>query len=358
MTDAHQLAAMMIESARGALSGFAASQFTESGDGSPGDPSFDAWRANLDRRLQELSTALAFEEPALFAHEVQWAATAFENRGLSREQLERSLGYLREALYEKLPPQANEPAIQVLEHGIETLKAGNATPRPSEIEDDTANGRLALQYLEQILEGSRSQATELVLGAAEHGASLRDLFEGVLMPVQREIGNQWHRGDLSIAEEHFCTSTTQHTIAALIERSADQRGQREPGTERGVIATAACSGNMHDMPLRILAGVFEESGWRVVQLGSDVPPTEIGRAAVAFSVDLVLLSATLGLHLTPLKNAIHELRRQSPETSILVGGQIFSAIPSLWEKVGADAMAQSTRDALVQADKLVSGRTN
>lgn len=350
---------MMIESARTALSGFAAASLTESSDTTPGAPAFDAWRANLDRRLQELSAALLFEEEGLFAHEIRWAQTAFENRGLSGEQLRASLDCLREALQEKLPPQAHDPAIAYLDAGTRALDAADPAPTASAIPDGTAEGRLALRYLEQVLKGSRTDATALVLEAAEKGSSLLELFEAVLMPVQREIGNQWHRGELSIAEEHFCTSTTQHTITALIERTQQRRvAEGVASLERGVVATAACSGNMHDMPLRILAGVFEESGWRVVQLGSDVPPTEVGRASSAFSIDLMLLSGTLGLHLAPLKQSIEEIRRESPQTRVLVGGRVFSALPSLCAKVGADAMAASAGEALDQADRLVAAQAN
>lgn len=359
MTDSQKLAAMMIDSARSALSGFAAAQLTETGDAEPGAPSFDAWRANLDRRLQELGTALLFEEPGLFAHEVRWAGTAFEHRGLSRNQLRRSLECLREALQEKLPAPARGSALDYLDRGIAVLDTEDARPAASPIEDESEHGRLALRYLEQVLEGARTKATDLVVQAAENGASLQDLFEHVLMPVQREIGNQWHRGELGIAEEHFCTSTTQHTITALIERVQQHRETApEMAGERGVVAAAACSGNMHDMPLRLLAGVFEESGWRVIQLGCDVPPAEVGHAATAFSVDVMLLSATLGLHLEPLKRAIQEVRRARPQTRVLVGGQVFAALPSLCEKVGADAMARSTSTALEEADRLMAARAN
>ena len=359
MTEPHRLAALMIENARAALSGAAAAQLTEAGEVADRDPSFDAWRANLDRRLQELGTALLFEEPTLFAHEVRWAETAFENRGLSRDQLQRSLQCLREVLLEKLPSPAGETATEYLDLGIAALGADSSEATASPIEDHTEQGRLALRYLEQILQGSRTEATARIVEAAERGMSLQELFEDVLMPVQREIGNQWHRGELSIAEEHFCTSTTQHTIAALIERAKERHEAPDiPSAERGVVAIAACSGNLHDMPLRILAGLFEESGWRVIQLGCDVPPAEVGRAAVAFTVDLVLLSATLSLHLPPLERAILEVRRERPETQVLVGGQIFSILPSLSGKVGADGMARSTGDALAQADELVASRTN
>ena len=358
MTDSHHFAAMMIESAKGALSGFAAAEFTQSGTAEPGGPTFDAWRANLDRRLQELSASLRFEEPQLLAHELRWAEAAFENRGLTRDDLHQSLRHLRSALQEKLPPQAGEPAIDYLDQAVEAITQDDHAQAAQAIDDTTEGGRLALRYLERVLRGSRLEATKLILEAAENGSSLNDLFENVLTPVQREIGNQWHRGELSIAEEHFCTSTTQHTITALIEHSQQRARDGASSTERGVVATAACSGNMHDMPLRILAGVFEESGWRVVQLGCDVPPTEVGHAAEAFAVDLVLLSATLSLHLEPVRQAIRQVRQRRPETRILVGGRIFSALPSLSEKVGADAMAPSAGDALLQADRLLASQTN
>lgn len=359
MTDSHQFTAMMIESARSALSGFAAAQLTESEEARPGDPSFDSWRTNLDRRLQELSTALAFEEPGLLAHEIRWARTAFEHRGLTPDRLRSSLECLRGALVEKLPSQVHDKAIDYLDHGIAALDDATEVPQAGLIEDGTANGQLALRYLERILRGFRPEATALITQAAEDGASLLELFESVLMPVQREIGNQWHRGELSIAEEHFCTSTTQHTITALIERS--QRARQEGGTaapERGVVAVAACTGNMHDMPLRILAGVFEESGWRVIQLGCDLPPTEVGRAAAAYSVDLVLLSATLGLHLKPVQVAVQDLRQKRPEARILVGGRIFAALPDLCDRIGADATAGSASEAIDRAEELLAGSAN
>jgi methanogenic corrinoid protein MtbC1 len=178
-----------------------------------------------------------------------------------------------------------------------------------------------------------------VLRAIDDGMSVKDVYLELLLPAQREAGRMWHAGELSIAEEHFVTTTTQRAMALLCERA-------RAATSTGKAVLLACvAGNVHDVGLRVVSDFFEMAGWRAINLGPDVPSEEIARSVETFAVDLVVLAATLDPHLKAVQRAIERIRALGGHgVKIIVGGPAFDRVPELWRKVGADGHATSVEE--------------
>jgi methanogenic corrinoid protein MtbC1 len=233
---------------------------------------------------------------------------------------------------------------------------------PTRLAQETSTDQLALRYVDLVLAGDRQGAIGVIAEAFEAGSDAVDLYEQVLEPAQREIGNLWHAGEIGVAQEHFSTSTTQRAMVVLAQRAQTALRQSAPASPESeapvrTVVAAASAGNAHDMALRILTDIFELSGWRSVLLGPDVPATELVAGVELYESDLVLLSATLSVHLPAVRDTIGLLRdtqreRPSREVKVIVGGRAFDAADDLWSKVGADGFATSARQALDLADVL------
>ena len=127
-----------------------------------------------------------------------------------------------------------------------------------------------------------------MLGELENGLPPAAIYTQVLVAAEKEIGQLWHVGDASIAEEHLVSETTRELMALIVAK----RLPPQPSA-RSLIA-ASVAGNAHDIGLRAVADLFRLAGWRCLFLGANVPAAEIARAAESFDVDLVVLNATLG----------------------------------------------------------------
>ena len=139
------------------------------------------------------------------------------------------------------------------------------------------------------------------------------------------------------------------TLHATVLLSAERASRQIDKT----VVTAAVAGNAHDIGIRAVTDFFRMAGWRVIALGSNVPPAEIARAGQSFSADLVALSTTLTTQLDPLQDTIALLREVVPGVKVMVGGHVFNASADLWRNIGADAYARGPDDAVRRAAELV-----
>ena len=344
MNGLNDMAAELLETS---AAGYAMAALAELRKADP--PSDDAtWKAHLTQRVLELAAAVRVAEPALFARRVQWLKRAARARGAEAQDLKRAINSLRAALERELPPSL-EPAVRpALQLAIDRFD--QPTEERPRLDASQPNQRTALRYLSLCLEGRPQDAIATVLRALEDGLSPPALYTQVLLPAVREIGELWHLGDVTIAEEHLVSETTRELMALVVARAAP------PLPESSQLIAASISGNAHDIGLRAAADLFRLAGWRCLYLGANVPARDIASFATGTGVDLVLLSATLTTQLKVLAEAVATVRGLAPNTKIVVGGLAFEGLPHLWRELKADGYAAGIDTVVEVGTNLVASR--
>ena len=127
----------------------------------------------------------------------------------------------------------------------------------------------------------------------------------------REIGDRWHDGSLSVAEEHRAS----HLIAAALDHlrptvfSADSP-----------VALLACPpGELHELPLHLVRLVLEWGGWRTDFIGADTP-WEALEGAIA-RADLVAFTARSGQSFRTREFRRFLARCRMRKVDVVVGGE-------------------------------------
>jgi len=316
--DADFAATIIRRNARG-IAALAADQMTEQHTElakslGPGTHSF--YRELLCGHLEVLGTALSENRPDDFAVRVQWSRISLESRDLPQEFLHRSLECLSRVLDQELPERSRSSSRTLIDLALKYFDAP-ATQPASDLGTVGEKGRLATRYIVATLEGDRDRASRLVLDAVADGTlTAADAYLDVCLLALREIGRMWHVNEITVAEEHFVTDTTRSVMAQLLASC-----RRLPSNGKSILS-GTVSGDRHDLGLHAVSDLFALDGWRVVNLGADVPVTELILGVVDFQPDLVLLSATLSEQRRNMEAAIHALRRQDDERPIpvLIGG--------------------------------------
>lgn len=312
---------------------------------------FPTWKAHLTQRIIELAAALAVGEPRLFVSRVAWSRKAFVARDREVEDLRASLAALREVLADELPGDAGADCGAYIDAAVAALDDEHAALDDSELDPKVPHDRIALLYLQQVLEGNVADAIATVRRAAENGLEPRGVYLEVLLPAQREIGRLWHLGDVSVAEEHLVSATTQRSMAVLANTApaAQPNGQ--------TLVAAAVSGNAHDIGLRAIADLFQLEGWRAICVGSDVPMRDLPGTLTFFEADLLLLGATLSTHIQKVAETIRLVRdRCERDVKIVVGGAAFDEAPDLWRRIGGDGYSPTADGAVDLGGRLVGLR--
>ena len=127
---------------------------------------------------------------------------------------------------------------------------------------------------------------------------LPEFLSCVAVPLLCRIGDEWHAGRFSPAQEHFASGVLYDIIVERM-RAFTPRDD----APRILIATPA--GERHAIGAALVGAGAAVEGWRVIYLGVDLPAQEIVAAAIAGKVSVVALSV---LYVEDRKQILGELR--------------------------------------------------
>ena len=116
---------------------------------------------------------------------------------------------------------------------------------------------------------------------------LHEIYDALVMPVLKSIGDMWANNDISIAEEHVATNTIRNAVYALGETL-----HRENYKDHSYTLSLALSGDEHDLPLIMTKQILEINGIPVINCGGNTPAKSIKRLLNKFQPDKIIVSLT------------------------------------------------------------------
>jgi len=297
--------------------------------------------------LHYLAEAMACESIKIFVDYVGWAKIMLASRGIDYHDLQDNLAAMERVLTGK----ARRPHKQLFKSYLEEAKAALPTlPEtvPALIDPQQPFSDVANAYLRSLLTLDRRGAIEHLLQHFEGGMSIRELFDHVITPVQREVGRLWQQNQITVVQEHFCTAATEMLLAGL--------RRKHLGVPREVSALTICAeGEEHCLGLKMFSDLLEADGWQVYYAGSKPPNAEVLKHLKSNKTDLVALSAATALNLGSMRALIAGIKSLPRDRTprVLVGGMALAGDQKLWKKIGADAFAASVGEGLEQANLLI-----
>ena len=125
--------------------------------------------------------------------------------------------------------------------------------------------------------------------------------------------------------------------------------------KKGTIILATVKGDIHDIGKNIVKVLLENYSFEVVDLGRDVAPERIVKAAVDGHISLVGLSALMTTTVPGMEETIKKLRKEAPWVKIMVGGAVLTEDYAM--EIGADAYCRDGMASVNYAQK-VFGQVN
>ena len=164
---------------------------------------------------------------------------------------------------------------------------------------------------------------------------LEQALTDVVTPALRWTGEAWHRGELSIAQEHAVSAKVRAHLGKL---TADGRGD-----VLGVAVLACGPGEYHDLGLLMLAVVLRADGWRVEFLGADTPVETAVAFAERIGATMLCFSAARDEAVDALRES---LASETPDPRLTIGVGGAAVTPEIAGKLGATHV-DGTLDAAV-----------
>jgi 5-methyltetrahydrofolate--homocysteine methyltransferase len=198
-----------------------------------------------------------------------------------------------------------------------------------------------------ILTGNAKKAEEVTKAALAANVDVTELVQKYMIPAMDEVGKRFECNEYFVPEL-LIAARAMKTSLELITPLLAEAGAEPVG--RVVIGTV--QGDLHDIGKNLVASMLEGGGFRVIDLGVDVPPERFVEAAKEKEGTIVALSALLTTTMTMMKNVIQALEKAGirQKTKVMIGGAPITQ--QYADEIGADGYSDNASAAVALARKL------
>lgn len=211
---------------------------------------------------------------------------------------------------------------------------------PAEPEEG-APGPAAQEAVERCLAAAAELDEDGLQRSLRRAAALMGVprfLEEVAAPLLRILGEAWHGGDATPAEEHMTSAVLRRVLESAMVSMEVAEGAP-------VVVVATPRGERHEIGALMAAAAIRAAGWRVRYLGADLPAAEISDAAARTGARAVALSSVYPAEGDGLVAEVSALREGLDSgVTLLVGGAGAAERAGELEEVGAVVL--SDLDAL------------
>lgn len=122
------------------------------------------------------------------------------------------------------------------------------------------------------------------------------------------------------------------------------------GGDKQSVILATVKGDIHDIGKNIVKVIMENYGYRIIDLGKDVPPEDIVNCAVENDIKLVGLSALMTTTVPAMEETIKQLNEKKPDCKVVVGGAVLTQ--EYADMIHADKYAKNAMETVRYAEEL------
>lgn len=288
---------------------------------------------------QELLMASAFAADLLLAKEeadiryIEYAGTLAEKREKKKEQ---EAARIRSAALEEKA---------VIPGKAESRRADDQTPDAVSKPEATNVCREALHH--SVLKGNRKGIAAQTKEALAQGEEPQALLHEVLLPAINEVGELFDKGRYFLPQLIGSAEAMKSSIEILeplLLRETDAE-------DMPVVVIATVEGDIHDIGKNLVALMLKNYGFRVIDLGKDVPKEDIIRAAKENNARIIALSALMTTTMQRMREVVAYAKEEKVSAKIMIGGAVITR--EYADEIGADGYSADAAEAVKLAQRLV-----
>jgi 5-methyltetrahydrofolate--homocysteine methyltransferase len=173
------------------------------------------------------------------------------------------------------------------------------------------------------------------------------LIEETLIPAINEVGNLYDKQIYFLPQLIAGAETMKLAIDYLepMLKKDDNEGAK------GTIVIATVAGDIHDIGKNLVTLMLKNYGFRVIDLGKDVPTQLIVQTAKEEKADIIALSALMTTTMVEMKRVVQEVKAQELNVKVIIGGAVIT--DSYAEEIGADGYSEDAQSAVALVKKLL-----
>ncbi len=184
-----------------------------------------------------------------------------------------------------------------------------------------ASGEALSPLVAAIVHGLKQDAASIADGLLASGRTPVEVIDGEIVPALERVGNGFEKGKVFLPQLLMAAEAAAAAFEVIRTLLAKSGSAEEP---KGPIIIATVKGDIHDIGKNIVRALLENYGFRVIDLGRDVPPEKIVEVALKENCKLVGLSALMTTTACFMAETIKQLNEADPTIKTFVGGAVVT----------------------------------
>lgn len=200
---------------------------------------------------------------------------------------------------------------------------------------------------QSVLKGNRKGIASQTKDALAQGEDPSALLHEALLPAINEVGELFDKGRYFLPQLIASAEAMKNAIEILeplLLRASD-------ADDMPVVVIATVEGDIHDIGKNLVALMLKNYGFRVIDLGKDVPKEDIIRAAKENNAKIIALSALMTTTMQRMREVVAYAKEEKVSARIMIGGAVITR--EYAEEIGADGYSADAAEAVKLAQRLV-----
>lgn len=203
------------------------------------------------------------------------------------------------------------------------------------------------QLTEAIMTGDRNAAKDITQQGLEEGLTPDAILDAMVVGMD-VVGEKFKNNEIFVPEMLIAARAMKEAMG-ILEPELVKAGYEPIAT--AVIGTV--QGDLHDIGKNLVAMMWKGANFKVIDLGTNVPPARFIDAVKEHDADIIGLSALLTTTMPAMKTTVDALKQGGlDDVKILIGGAPIT--DTFADEIGADGFAPDAASAVDKARELMA----
>lgn len=203
------------------------------------------------------------------------------------------------------------------------------------------------KLFQAVVKGRKEKVLELVKNALAEGRDAQEIIDVSLIPAINHVGELFDRQVYYLPQLISSAEAMEGGIGELEPIIAASHS----GKSKGTVVIATVEHDIHDIGKNLVALMLKNYGFRVVDLGKDVPADVIIDAAIREKADIIGLSALMTTTMMEMKKVVELAKERGVTAKIIIGGAVITQ--GFADEIGADGYSKDAQEAVELVSRLL-----
>ena len=210
--------------------------------------------------------------------------------------------------------------------------------------DSASKGSAVFQA---VLKGNKGTILDEVKKELALGKKPEDIINDDLIPAINEVGVLFDK------KKYFLPQLigSANTMKLAIDYLEPMLEKKDSGADMPTLVIATVEGDIHDIGKNLVVLMLKNYGYRVIDMGKDVPAEDIIETAIKEHAAIIGLSALMTTTMMRMKDVVEMCKEKHCGSKVIIGGACITQ--NFADEIGADGYSKDAAECVRLVERLL-----